>query len=383
MTKSYVLSLLFASFLLFFIPIFLASQTIPLLSELLKWNNAWEKIWKLLFFSTIGSFLGSLLTSSLFFWLIWVEKTATLNSVILSSIAFLMILLYHKFNPQNIQKYLFPIAVLALSFAIIFHKTDEKYIFSKANSYHNIDIYETSEWNIIFSQNGWYSSGINKKTKESFFEYIKEIKQRVLENKYENILVIWAAGFTLPYELSREAHIKNIDVVDIDGELKNITEMYFLQEPLSEKINFIVEPSRYFLYKKTQNTSWKKYDAVIVDVYLWKSLPAQTLTYEFFRDIKIIWNDVYLNIITDRHLSSDFSKKLLSTITKSFGQTYYKIVNNNILEPKKNILTNMIITNTKHQSFKKYLSPWTDIYTDNKHSIELDLFTRDTHIWWY
>ncbi|MBT3729520.1 hypothetical protein HOF65_01735 [bacterium] len=35
-TSSYFFSILLASFLLFFIPIFLASQTIPLLSVLLK-----------------------------------------------------------------------------------------------------------------------------------------------------------------------------------------------------------------------------------------------------------------------------------------------------------------------------------------------------------
>jgi hypothetical protein len=33
----------------------------------------------------------------------------------------------------------------------------------------------------------------------------------------------------------------------VDFELKEISEKYFLQEKLDEKINFIVEPARYFL----------------------------------------------------------------------------------------------------------------------------------------
>jgi hypothetical protein len=66
-TKGYFLSILIVSILLFFIPVFLASQTIPLLSEILPGGNTGEKVGRLLFFSTIGSFLGSVMTSSVLF----------------------------------------------------------------------------------------------------------------------------------------------------------------------------------------------------------------------------------------------------------------------------------------------------------------------------
>jgi hypothetical protein len=48
--------------------------------------------------------------------------------------------------------------------------------------------------------------------------------------------------------------------------LKDISEKYFLQEKLSKKINFIVEPSRYFLNNTIKNK--KIYDEVVIDIYV-------------------------------------------------------------------------------------------------------------------
>lgn len=50
---SYFLSILLTSIVLFFVPVFLASQTIPLLSHLLKNGSEGENIGKLLFYSTV------------------------------------------------------------------------------------------------------------------------------------------------------------------------------------------------------------------------------------------------------------------------------------------------------------------------------------------
>ncbi|MBT3729522.1 hypothetical protein HOF65_01745 [bacterium] len=55
-------------------------------------------------------------------------------------------------------------------------------------------------------------------------------------------------------------------MVDIDSSLKEISEKYFLQDKLSEKINFYTQASRYFINSSIKNN--KKYDAVIIDVYV-------------------------------------------------------------------------------------------------------------------
>lgn len=366
---NYFISILLSSTLLFFIPVFLASQTIPLLSEMLKWDNTWEKIWKLLFFSTIWSFLGSVLTSSLLFATIWVAKTWTLNSIILSSIALVLCFIWFK---KISFKIIFSFLVLVFALTSIIAKTQYIWniIFAKSNSYHNIYIIEDGEWKRIFSQNLWYSSGIDIKTKESYFNYIKEIKSQILNWNYENIAIIWAAWFTLPQELSKENKIKNIDVIDVDPELKDISEKYFLQEKISKKVNFIPESARYFINKSINEN--KKYDAIVIDIYIWKSLPAQTLTYEFYKSLTQISDDIFINIITDRDMKSEFSKRLLKTMFQAFWNVEYKDVNAYTSMSKN---TNFVVTNKETDWYKKYSSDENEnIYTDDKNSIEIDLY---------
>ncbi|MDR3150510.1 MAG: hypothetical protein LBU14_02600 [Candidatus Peribacteria bacterium] len=61
-----------------------------------------------------------------------------------------------------------------------------------------------------------------------------------------------------------------MDVVDVDKELKDISEKYFLQEKIGEKVNFIVQPARYFLNNSVLNSqlAHKNYDAIVIDIYV-------------------------------------------------------------------------------------------------------------------
>lgn len=63
----YFIAIFLGISILFILPVFLASQTIPLISELVDDGEKAIVIGKLLFFSTIGSFLGSVMTSLVFF----------------------------------------------------------------------------------------------------------------------------------------------------------------------------------------------------------------------------------------------------------------------------------------------------------------------------
>lgn len=373
--KNYFFSILLSSFLLFFIPVFFASQTIPLLSEILKWENTWEKVWKLLFFSTIWSFLWSVLTSSLLFPLFWVYISSVINSFILSFISTILSIFLIKNNKKISLNAIISFFILSITIVIIIseRKLEKWIIFEKANSYQNIQIFENEEKK-LFLLNWWFSSWIDKKTKESFFWYIKEIKKNILKiKKDKNILIIWAAWFTLPNELSKEENIKRIDVVDIDWSLKDIAEKYFLNKKLSEKIFFYPDSSRYFLYKAKKEN--KYYDEIILDVYLWKSLPSETLTKEFFLDINKIWKTVYLNLISDKNIDTIFSKKFFNTFNNVFWQVYYLAEKYN---QDWNYETNIIVTNKKidwYELYKKENNLW--IYTDDKNSIEMDLFKKE------
>lgn len=367
---SYTLALLLTSVVLFFIPVFLASQTIPLLSEMLKGKHSWEKIWKLLFYSTIWSFAWSVWTSVVLFPTLWVEKTAVISPLLLV-ICGLLLLVYLKRNNGFYIVWYSTLVVMYLLMLLWDIGLGKNTIYKTSNAYHTIEIYNTDQDQRIFSMDGAYSSWIEIETWESFFNYIKEIKNQIIDSWDKNILVIWAAWFTLPNELSKIDTIESIDVIDIDKDLKEISEKYFLQKKLSDKINFYPESARFYLNK----IDWKKYDAVVVDAYSGQSLPSQLLTLEYFEKLSEISENIYLNLITDRSLSSTFSKKILTTIHNWFGKKlYYKDVNNGNHQ-----LTNYVMSNKRIDNYLKFYWNKQSIYTDNKHTIELDLFGVNSH----
>jgi len=90
---SYILTLFVVAWVLFFLPVFVASHTIPMLTELLEEPSKGKAAWAMLFASTVGSFFGSVLTSIVLFDLFGV----TLSGVIVwSSLLFLAALVAYK-----------------------------------------------------------------------------------------------------------------------------------------------------------------------------------------------------------------------------------------------------------------------------------------------
>lgn len=365
---SYSLAILLTSFFLFFIPVFFASQTIPLLSVLLKWKSNGVNIGKLLFYSTVGSFAWSVGTSTILFSLVWVSKTAIISPILLSICSLLVIVFFYK-QKSKILLYISGsiLAIYLLAFTIDLPAWPNT-LYETANAHHNIRIADDTLYNErVFFQNGAYSSGIDIDTKDSFFEYIIEARKKVEELKPKTVLVIWAAGFTFPREVAQYDFVESIDVVDVDWDLKDIAEKYFLQEKLSDKIIFYGQPSRYFL-----SSTEKKYDFIFIDVYSWKSLPSQVLTKEFFSKLDSIWTSVYLNLILDQQLMSDFSQNLFTTLNHSFGKTYYK----DMSETSRNF-TNFLASNIVSEWYIENTETSGSIYTDDKHSIEQDKFKLD------
>ncbi len=359
----YFVAILLTSILLFFIPVFLASQTIPLLTYLLQWKSSAGNVGKLLFYSTIGSFLGSVGTSTVLFPLIGVSKTAIISPVFLSICAGCISYWFFKNT-----KYLIASIVLLLFYAVSMTQislTPQGAIYHSSNAYHDISIIDDSFQDTrVFSLDGAYSSGISLSVGESFFRYIQEAKQHVQTLKPKKILVIGAAGFTFPQEVAQFDFVESVDVVDVDPSLKVIAEEYFLEEKLSEKIDFYPDPARFFLRNISQ-----KYDFVFIDAYSGFTIPQQVLTKEFFEQLVGISDAIYLNLILDTDLDSDFSINTLFTIDSVFPSVFYRDVNR-----RGNHLTNFVVTNLDSPGYTKRPSQKGKIYSDDKNSVELDRF---------
>lgn len=167
--------------------------------------------------------------------------------------------------------------------------------------------------------NGSNSSGLDTLTGESYFSYIQAVTALIDQEKPKKILIIGAAGFTLPQAIAKRSYIETIDVVDIDGALDAIATEYFLEEPLHPKIDFYKQSARHFLREKIRSN--EKYDFIFIDAYNGRiSIPSELLTVEFFQNIERLSSGaITMNVIIDPLWESDFAGSLLRTLSVSFS----------------------------------------------------------------
>lgn len=196
---------------------------------------------------------------------------------------------------------------------------------------------------------------------------------KILQPK--SVLVIGAAGFVYPYEISHFNFVETIDAIDIDPKVKEFAEQYLLQEPLSPKIHFIPQSARYAVRRLVQE--WRTYDLIIVDAFLGKSVPAELVTQEFMRDLSklSVNHHILRNMILDNDLHSDFAQRFLSTAQSVFDSVYTF----DVMEREDRAVgttTNMMVSSFRsatggilHFSSGKNAD---QIYTDDKNSAEID-----------
>lgn len=357
-SNNFIFSLFLVSTLLFAIPILLASTTVPILAELVKSSNKWEASWKILFWSTIWSFLWSVFTSIFLFPILWVHLSSILvwEILIFTSIIFIL--------PKRWKLAIFFVILGVLVWLLNFwskKKWNEIYWFD--SPYQNIRIVEKSiDWQKtrLFLADYKHYSGILVKDKTVSFGYLKEAIELSKLIMPEKILVIWAAGFAYPQNISKEDYVKKVVAIDIDHYIKDIAEKYFLQEKLSSKIKFHPKQARLFI-----NQDKSKYDLIFMDAYVWTSIPEQLVSIEFFKKLNKRSDKIIINFIWDKNLESARSKNFLSSAQKQLGNLYIKKVWN-----EHNVM-NFMITNFPVNWYEKVSANW-KIYTDDLNNSQLD-----------
>ena len=162
------------------------------------------------------------------------------------------------------------------------------------------------------------------------YEYTKYY-DLMFKSKQEinNVLMIGGAGYSYPKYYIKSYPTKNIDVVEIDGDITKIAKKFFYLDKLisdfnlneNNRLELINEDGRTFLNRNT-----KKYDAILNDAFSGNT-PAKTLTtLELVHNIKNSLNDngLYLtNIISSLDgRDSKFIKAEVNTIKKVFNNVY-------------------------------------------------------------
>jgi predicted membrane-bound spermidine synthase len=353
--------------LLFLIPIYLASQTVPMLAELTNVDGkAGKASGKVLFYSTLGSVAGGIVTPVWLFPYIGVARSTYVVCGLLLGIGGVM-----AFGQFRFVKTL-GLGAAALAAMISTHALAEpaKGIFSFDSAYQSIRIVEEkteggrSERTLMMG--GGRASGIYADNGETSFEYVRAAERALAETKAETVLVIGAAGFTFPRDAANFPGVRRVDAVDVDPVVRDIAERRFLQQRLPSKVRFLPLSARYAVRKLRKDG--EHYGFTLVDAYFGKGIPDELVTTEFFKDLQVVSERTAVNVQMDRAMDSAFAKNVLASFREAFGGVWVKDVR---LKRDDTDLTNILVTSWPAGGSVAWNGSG-DVYRDDRNSADRD-----------
>ncbi|MFP8778323.1 fused MFS/spermidine synthase [Hydrogenophaga sp. RWCD_12] len=286
----------------------LLGQTVPILSNLMKHSHVGQASGLALYWSTLGSFLGSLSLSVLV--MQWFGVSVAVASCALGLLAGALILQH--------RRWLHALAPLAAAALVLW--ANHTPIAAADTAYAD---YQVRPLDLpgqiqprLFMSNGSRSSQVDDSTPPNTHRYIRALRQTLLDElqlRDKDILVLGAGGFTL----SHQEPLNRYTYVDIDPSIRSIAEQHFLRGPVHGE--FIAEDARHFV-----STTERRFDAVVVDVYSDRAaIPSHLVTREFWQASRRVMrpNGVLMaNLILDSRLASPYARHVLDTVESVYGR---------------------------------------------------------------
>ncbi len=328
----------------------LLGQTVPILTNLMKHARTGEASGMALYWSTLGSFLGSLSLSLL------VMQCLGVSAAVLVC-ALLLVLGTLLLGRRNVKIALFCVSTAAVAIGFNLHHdvtADTAYAEYIVGSV----ALPGQESPRAFWVNKSTASLIDDSEPPNYTRYIKHLRRILLEElelRDRDILVLGAGGFTL----SHREPMNRYTYVDIDPAIRDIAEKHFLREPARGE--FIADDARRFIA-----VTERRFDAVVVDVYSsHTSIPGHLVTREFWEDTRRVLKPdgvLLANLILDGKLETPYARNLLATVDSVFGRCAVDVLH------KAKTLANVEVT-----CFASSRPVATGIYVDEKNRADLDL----------
>lgn len=331
----------------------LLGQTVPILTNLMAHERAGEASGTALYWSTLGSFLGSITLSLLI--MQWLGVSAAVFVCALGLVAGALLL-----NPQPTKTALVCTVVTVLSAASNLPRT-----VTADTAYAQYDVIPIELPSLkegrAFLVNHSTASIIDDSSPPNYTRYIQHVRKTLLEDlgfRDKSILVLGAGGFTL----SHREPLNRYTFVDIDPKIKAIAEAHFLREPAQG--TFIVDDARHFLLDTAQRD--QPFDAMLVDVFsTHTAIPSHLVTQEFWaitRQALAPEGVLMVNLILDGKLESPLARNLLATIESIYGRCAIEVLH------KAKPLSNVEVTCFATSHFRP-----AQRYIDEKNGAEMDM----------
>jgi len=328
----------------------LLGQTVPILTNLMHHARTGEASGIALYWSTLGSFLGSLSLSLLV--MQWLGVAAAVALCALGLLAGNLLLLGRRrasllvaplgaalITLPNLQ----PAATADTAYAEYRIAVDERAGLKDGRA---------------FWVNKSLASLIDSTEPPNYTRYISHLRRVLLDDlafRGRDILVLGAGGFTL----SHREPLNRYTYVDIDPAIRQIAEEHFLRQPANGE--FIADDARRFVA-----TTERRFDAVVVDVYSsHTAIPAHLVTREFWSAARSVLKPdgvLLANLILDGKLETPYARNLLATLDSVFGRCAVDVLHKG--KP---------LANVEVACFASSQAGPAQVYRDEKNRADIDL----------
>lgn len=332
----------------------LLGQTVPVLTNLLRHERAGARSGAALYWSTLGSFLGSVSLSLLV--MQWLGVSAAILVCALSLLAlvpFLSVAAGHSGWQGNGLAGTLVVAALAANLWLP-QQIETAYATYRVETVELPGMHEPR----AFWVNNSLASLRDGSSPPRYARYIERLRKLMLEDmgfRDRRILVLGAGGFTL----SHREPANHYTYVDIDPAIRELAERDFLHEPVRGR--FIAADARRFVADTDE-----RFDAIIVDAYsALTNVPGHLVTQEFWQATRRALSSdgvLFVNLILDQRLASPYARSVLGTIQSVFGPCAVELLFRD--RPQGNVLV---------QCFAGPVPEALEPYTDERNRAELDL----------
>lgn len=258
---------------------------------------------------TVGSVLGSILTTLLIMPFIGVNHTVMLITAVTLLTAWML-------GWRN-----YTVAGIIMLAAILLNRDSllaELYHIVENNAVTTVSVEEADGGRSkIMMMNGGGASKVSDDPSLRF-DYVRFVEDNFIaplptDGRPKNILIVGAGGFTMGLNDRHNRYV----YVDVDASLQRISEQYFLPEKLGSNKSFVVQDANQFLKENAE-----LYDLIVLDTYSSRHIiPLDLVTAEYFARVRrrvAPGGMVVMNIVSSPSFSSALAQKLDNTIRLVF-----------------------------------------------------------------
>ncbi|MCK0510706.1 fused MFS/spermidine synthase [Aromatoleum buckelii] len=332
----------------------LLGQTVPVLTNLLRDDRVGARSGAALYWSTLGSFLGSLSLSLLV--MQWLGVAAAI--LVCAALLLFLVPWLQDSRERTVAADLPIIALVAVAAfggnVLLPQQIETAYATYKVGPVAVSGMIDPR----VFWINNQVASIIDDSEPPRYTRYIERLRTVMLEEmgfRNRSILVLGAGGFTL----SHREPLNDYLYVDIDPAIRELAEREFLGA--GSRGRFVAADARRFVTDTDE-----RFDAVVVDAYsALTSIPAHLVTREFWQGTQRVLAPqgvMFANLILDSRLATPYARNLLATIQSVYGPCAVEILFRD--RPLSNVLV---------QCFAGSPPPAAEPYTDERNRADIDV----------